>query len=185
MGRFRANANIPAAFAQGKYFAGIEGAIGIEGVVDAAHELEVGIGEEERHELGFFHADAVFAGECAADFDAIAHAFGGGFQGALELCSAAGIVEHDGVQIAVAGVENVADLKAVLIADLADAAEGLRKFRTGYDAVEDVIAGGQAAERAESVLAAFPEEVAFGVVAGDADFAGMMRVAHFGDGYEI
>src|SRR5713226_8451646 len=144
----------------------IEGGIGIEGVVDAAHEIEIGIGEEERHKLGFFHADAVLAGERAADFDAIADDFGGGPEGAFELLFVARIEEHDGVEVAVAGVEDVADLKAELIADLADAAQSLRKFRTGNDTVEDVIAGGQAAERAESVFAAFPEEVAFGVVAG-------------------
>jgi hypothetical protein len=176
-----ADADFAAAFAEGKDFAGIEGGIGIEGVVDAAHEIEVGVGEEERHELGFFHADAVLAGESAANFDAIADDFGGGLQGALELRGVAGIVEHDGMQVAVAGVENVSDLKAILIADLPDAAESLGKFRTGNDAVEDVIAGGQAAECAESVLAAFPEKVAFGVVARDADFAGVMGAADFCD----
>jgi hypothetical protein len=176
-----ADTDFAAAFAEGEDFAGIEGGIGIEGVVDAAHEIEVGVGEEERHELGFFHADAVLAGERAADFDAIADDFGGGFEGALELRGVAGIVEHDGVQVAVAGVENVSDLKAILIADLLDAAQSLRKFRTRNDAVEDVIAGGQAAECAESVFAAFPEEVAFGVIAGDADFSGVMGIADFGD----
>ncbi len=176
----RANADFAAAFAEGEDFAGIEGGIGIEGIVNAAHEIEVGVGEEERHELGFFHADAVFSCESAADFDAIADDFRGGLQGALELRGVAGIVKYDGMQVAVAGVEDVTDLKAVLIADLPDAAKGLRKFRTGNDAVEDVIAGGQAAKRAESVLAAFPEEVAFGVVARDADFAGTMGIANFG-----
>src|SRR6266478_1239164 len=166
---------------QGEDFAGVEGGIGIEGVVDAAHEIEVGVGLEERHELGFFHADAVLAGERAADFDAIADDFGGGLEGAFELLFVARIEEHDGMEVAVAGVKNVADLKAVLIADLLDAAESLRELRTGNDAVEDVIAGGQAAERAESVFAAFPEEIALGVVAREADFAGVMPGADFGD----
>ena len=149
--------------------------------MDAAHEIEVGVGEEERHKFGFFHADAVLAGKRAANFDAITDDFGGGHEGPFELSFVTRIEENDGVQVAVAGVKDVADLKAVLIADLPDAAQSLRKFRTRNDAVEDVIARGQAAERAESVLAAFPEEVAFGVVAGDADLAGMMRVADFGD----
>ncbi len=177
----RADADFAAAFAQGEDFAGVEGGIGIEGVVDAAHEIEIDIGEEERHELGFFHADAVLAGERAADFDAIADDFGGGLEGAFELLFVARIEEHDGMEVAVAGVKNVADLKAVLIADLLDAAESLRELRTGNDAVEDVIARGQAAECAESVFAAFPEEVAFGVVAGKADFSGVMCGADFGD----
>ena len=177
----RADADFAAAFAEWEDFAGIEGGVGIEGVVDAAHEIEVGIGKEERHEFGFFHADAVFAGKSAANFDAIADDFGGGFQGALELHGVAGIVEDDGMQVTVPGVEDVADLKAVLIADLSDAAQSLREFRTRNDAIKDVIAGGQATERAESVLAAFPEEVALGVVAREADFAGTVRVANFCD----
>jgi len=41
-----------------------------------------------------------------------------------------------GCKVAVAGVEDVADLKAVLIADLPDAAQSLRKFRTRDDAVK-------------------------------------------------
>ena len=72
-------AGFAAAFAEEEDFAGIEGGVGIEGVVDAAHEIEVGLGEEERHKFGFFHADAVFAGKRATDFDSIADDFGGGF----------------------------------------------------------------------------------------------------------
>jgi len=51
------------------------------------------------HKFGFFHADAVLAGKRAADFDAIADDFGGGFQGALELRGVAGIVEYDGCRL--------------------------------------------------------------------------------------
>ena len=108
-------AGFAAAFTERENFAGIERALGIEGVVDAAHEIEVGVGEEKRHEFAFFHADAVFAGEAAADFDAIANDFGGGLHGALELRVVAGIVENDGVKIAVAGVKDVADVEAVLV----------------------------------------------------------------------
>src|SRR6266705_2870852 len=150
--------------------------------MDAAHEIEVGVGEKKRHELALFHADAVLAGERPADFFAIADDFSGGFKGAFELGGITRIVEDDGVQVAVAGVKNIADLKAVLLADLLDAAQRLRKFRTRNNAVENVIAGGKAAERAEGVFAAFPEEFAFGRVAGDTNFAGAMRVANFSDG---
>ena len=127
--------------------------------MDAAHEVEVSVGEYEGHELGFFHADAVFAGERAADFEAVVDNFGGGLHGAFELGGVAGVVEDDGMQIAVAGVENIADLKTELRADFLDAAEGLRKFRTRNHAVEDVAAGSEAAERTEGVFAAFPEKL--------------------------
>lgn len=178
----RADADFAAAFAEGKDFAGIERSVRIEGVVDAAHEIEIGVGEKERHELRFFHADAVLAGKRAADFDAVTDNFGGGSQGAFELRFVAGIVKNDGMKIPVAGVENVADVKTVVRADFLDAAERLRKFCAGNDAVENVVAGSKAAESAESVFAAFPEEFALGVVASDADFAGVMSVADFGDG---
>ena len=150
--------------------------------MDAAHEIEISVGEKKRHEFALFHTDAVLAGERPADFHAIADDLGGGFEGAFELRGIPGIVEDDGVQVAVAGVENIADLKAVLLADLLDAAQRLRKFRTRNNAVENVIAGSKAAERAESVFAAFPEEFAFGRVAGDTNFTGAMRVANFSDG---
>ena len=176
------NANFAAAFAEGEDFAGVEGGIGIEGVVDAAHEIEIGVGENERHELGLFHADAMFAGERAADFEAVADDLGGGLHSAFELRGIARIVEDDGVEVAVTGVKNIADLKAELRADLLNAAKGLRKLRTRDDAIEDVIAGREAAECSESVLAPFPEEFALGIVAGKANFAGVMRVANLDDG---
>src|SRR4029077_2735127 len=180
-----ARADFAAAFAQWEDLAGVEGGIGSKGVVNAAHEVEISVGEEERHELGFFHANAVFAGERAADFDAVADDFGGGFEGAFELSSVTGIEKDDWVEIAVASVENIADLKAVLIADFADTAKGLGKFRTGDYAVENVIARSQTTKRAERVFAAFPEEIAFGGIAGEADFAGVMRVANFDDGERL
>ena len=179
------DADFAAAFAEGEDFAGVERRIGVERVVDAAHEGEVGVREEEGHELGFFHADAVFTGQRAANFNAMADDFGGCLKGAFELFFVAGIEEHNGMQVAVAGVENIADLKAVLIADLADAAQSLGKFGTRDHTVEDVVAGGQAAEGTESVFAAFPKKVAFGIVAGEPNFAGTMGVAHFGDGRSL
>src|SRR4029077_3163726 len=120
---------------------------------------------------GFFHTHAVFSGERATDFEAVADDFGGGLHGAFELRGVARIVKDDGVEVAVAGMKNVADLKTELCADLLDAAKGLRQFRTRDDAVENVIAGSETAKRTESILAAFPEELALGIVAGDADFA--------------
>ena len=43
----------------------------------------------------------------------------------------AGIVEHDGVQVAVPGVKDVADLKAVSITDLPDVARACGSFERG------------------------------------------------------
>ena len=176
------DADFAAAFAEGEDFAGVERTIGIEGIVDAAHEVEIGVGKKKGHEPGLFHADAVLAGERAADFHAVANDFGGSLHGALELTFVAGIVKNNGMKIAVAGVEDVANVEAVLRADFADATKRLRKLGAGNDSVENVVAGGEAAESAEGVFAAFPEEFALGVVAGEANFAGVMQIANFGDG---
>jgi hypothetical protein len=124
----RLEARLAATFAEGEYFAGIERAFRIERVVNAAHEYEIGVIEEERHEFAFFHTDAVFAGEAAADFDAVADDFGRGLHGALELLVVADIVENDGMEVAIASVKDVADVEAELSADFLDATESLRKF---------------------------------------------------------
>ena len=178
----RFEARLAAAFAERKDLSGIQRTLRIECVVDAAHEIEVGIVEQERHKLAFFHPDTVFAGEAAADLDAVTNDFGRSFQSALELLVVAEIVENDGVEIAVASVENVADVESELSADFLDAAERLREFRTRNDAVENVDAGGDAAEGSEGILAALPEQVALFVVASDADLARFVGAADFVDG---
>src|SRR5256884_985286 len=183
--RARTGANFAAAFAEREDLAGIEQTSGIEGVVDAAHEVEIGVGKRKRHQLGLFHADAVFAGECATNFHAIADDFRGGLHGMFELPPIARIVENDGMKVAVAGVENIANVETISRADLADAAKRLRKFGARNDAVENIVAGSEAAKSAKGVLAAFPEKFAFGVVAGKADFAGVVGVRNFPDGSSL
>src|SRR5713226_7259205 len=122
----RTDASFAAAVAEGEDLSGIEERGGIECVVDAAHEREVRVGKDERHELAFFHADAMLTGERAAQINAMANDFGGRFDGAAELGGIAGIEENDGMQVAVAGVKNVADGEAVFLADFIDVAKGLR-----------------------------------------------------------
>ena len=186
-GRFRAgtDADFAAALAEREDFARVERAIGIESVVDAAHEVEVRVGKKQGHKFGLFHADAVLAGKRAADFDAIANDFGGGLHGALELTFVAGIVKNYRMKVAVASVEDVADVEAIAGADFTDVAERLGKFGAGNDAIENVVACGETPESAEGVFAAFPEEFAFGVVAGEAHLARVMRVADLGDGNRL
>src|SRR5713226_10482606 len=86
------------------------------------------------------------------------------------------------MQVAVTGVKNVADGEAVFLSNFVDVAKGLRKFRTRDDAVENVVAGSETAERAEGVFAALPEELALLVIASDANFAGAVQIANIGYG---
>src|SRR5215472_18294294 len=127
----------------------------------------------------------MLAGERATNSHAVADDFGRGLHGVFKLPLIARIVENNGMKVAVARVENIANVEAVSRADLADAAKGLRKFGARNDAVEDVVAGSEAAKRAKGVLAAFPEKFAFGSVAGEADFTGMVGVRNFGDRFSL
>jgi len=181
----RGDADFAAAFAEREDFAGVERAVGIKSVVNAAHEIEVGVGKKKRHELGLFHANAMLAGERAAHFHAVADDFGGGLHGAFELTFVAWIVENDGMKVAIPGVEDIAYIEAVARADFPDMAKRLRKFGARDNAVEDIVAGGEAAESTEGILAAFPEKFAFRVVAGEAHSAGVVQVANLGDSHRL
>ena len=149
--------------------------------MDAAHKIEIRVGEKKRHQLGLFHADAVLAGKRAADFHAIANDFGGGLHGAFELAFVARVVKNDGMKVAIASVKNIANVEAVARADFADMAKRLWKFGARNDAVKDVVAGGEAAESAKSVFAAFPQKFAFGIVPSETNFARVVRFADVGD----
>ena len=99
----------------------------------------------------------------------------------LELLLVARVKKNDGMEIAVAGVKNIADFEAVLAADFTDAAQGGRKFRARDHAVLRVVGGRKASHGAEGVLAALPEKIAFARIFGDAHFARAMQPADFGD----
>ena len=181
----RADMNFSAAFLRRKNFLGIQQALRIEGVAHAAHHVEFGFGEEQRHQAIFFHAYAVFASDGAAHFYAVLNDFVGGGDDAAELGFVARVKKNEWVKVAVARVKNIADLEAVLHADFIDAADGGGKFGAGDDAVLHVISGREAADGPESVFAAFPEEVAFLGIAGYADFAGVMGAADVGDFFGV
>ncbi len=92
--------------------------------MNAAHQIKIGVAEKQRHEFIFFHAHAVFAGQRATQLDAIAEDFMGGGDGVFKLPRIARIVENDGMQVAVAGMEDIADGEAVLLADPRESAAG-------------------------------------------------------------
>jgi hypothetical protein len=173
--------NFAAALCRRENFGGIEEARWVECVANAAHEAEIRFAEEKRHEAILLHADSMFSGDRAAHFDAELDDFVGGGDGAAELFGDARVEEDDGMQVAITGVEDISDFEAVLAADFLDAAKSGGQFGAGDDAVLDVIRGGKAADRAEGVFAALPEEITLGRIAGDADFTRMVRAADIGD----
>src|SRR6516165_11205968 len=100
----------------GNTFGGIEQPIRIERALHPHLLGDVGGGELDAHQLAFLDADAVLAGEAPAELDAELEDLGAAHLGALELRPVIGIVEDQGMQIAVAGMENVGDVEAIALA---------------------------------------------------------------------
>src|ERR1700728_168776 len=107
--------------------------------------------------MDFFHADAVFAGDGAADVDAELEDFLGRAQRVLDLVLIPFIVKKDRMHVSVAGVEDVGDEQTVLAADFADALQDLDQLAAGNAGILRAIAVAYASDGAEGVFADFPE----------------------------
>src|SRR5262249_25169133 len=118
---------------------GVEGAARIEGVLESGHRGEVFAGEDEGQVVAFFGADAVLAGEGAADLDAIGQDLLAGAEDPFDVAFAVAVEEHERVEIAVAGVENVGDAEVEVARDLADALQRGGEFGAGNDGVVQVV----------------------------------------------
>ena len=100
----------------GKTLPGIEQAAVVEGAFEPLLLGEIGLGEHRRHQVALLHADAMLAGEHAADLDAELEDIRAECLRSLELARLVGVVENQRVQIAVAGVEDVGDAQPVVLA---------------------------------------------------------------------
>src|SRR5215203_5253999 len=87
------------------------------------------------------------------------------------------VVENQGMQIPIPGVEDVCDPQAVPPGELGDLAKDCRELRARDDAVLDVVVVGDAAHSTECGLASLPEEGAFVVVLGHPDLCGLVLLA--------
>src|SRR5262245_3170042 len=107
----------------------------IECTLEALHESKISHGENEWHEVGFLQADAVLAGDRPTDIGADLHDLGARLDHPRLFTRLARIVEDVGMEVAVAGVEHVADAEARGGDDLVHAAEHVRQLRARDDAV--------------------------------------------------
>jgi hypothetical protein len=92
-----------------EYLAGVEQAFGVKGAFQALLLVEIDLGEHDRHQIAFFNAHAMLAGQHTANFDAERENFRAEFLGLLQFARHIGIVENERMQIAVAGVKHVGD----------------------------------------------------------------------------
>ena len=79
----------------------------IETGLDALLRLEVRSVEHARHQIALFDTDAVLAAQNAAYFDAQPQDFGTQFFGFFQVAAPIAVVEHQGVQVAIAGVKDI------------------------------------------------------------------------------
>ena len=77
----------------------------------------------------------MLAGKGPAELDAISNDFMRGGDGIFKLLCVARIVEDDGVQIAVAGMKNIADGEAVFLPDELNLLQSLGEFGTRDNAI--------------------------------------------------
>src|SRR3954454_11237419 len=99
---------------------GVGQPVGVERAAQLLERGEVGLGEHLRHVALLVDADAVLAGDRTARLDAGEHDLARQLLGALGLALA---VADQRVEVAVAGVEDVADLQPVLLGQRVDALE--------------------------------------------------------------
>jgi hypothetical protein len=116
-------APLGAAVQFGHGLAGVEQGVGIERGLHVVEARQFRGGELGAHLPDFLQADAVLAGDGAADLDAqfenlAAEGFGPG-----EFAGLVGVEQDQRMQVAVAGVEYVGDRQTVFRAQLADAFE--------------------------------------------------------------
>src|SRR5471032_2090791 len=78
-------------------FAGVEQTIGVESAFEAQLLVEIDGVEHHRHEVALLDADAMLAGEDAADLDAHPQDVGAERLGAFELARLVGVVENERV----------------------------------------------------------------------------------------
>jgi hypothetical protein len=95
-----------------------------------------------------------------------------GREHAGDLAAIALVEEDDRMDVAVAGMKDVADPELVALGGRRDAAEDLRHARPRDDAVLGAVVRCEAADRPEGALPALPEQGALGVVPSDADLLG-------------
>ena len=76
-------------------------------------------------------------------------------------------VEKDiGVQIAVAGVEDISDFKTITLTDFGDFSHDLGQPATRHYSILNIVIGRQGPQRAKGLLAPFPQELPLGLALG-------------------
>ncbi len=94
---------------------GLSRAGGIEGAFDAHLLREIDLVEHLAHQIALFDADAMLAGQHAADRDAKPQNIGAERLGPLDVAVVRRVIENQRMQIAVAGMKHIGDAQPMLV----------------------------------------------------------------------
>src|ERR1051325_10675825 len=117
------------------------------------------------------------------DRDAMRHDLAPGLMRLVYLLWIANVEKNARVQVAVAGVEDVADAQSVFLGNAIDEPQHRRNLRARDNAILCVIRRRESAERREGILAALPQKQAFLLRRRAPDFAGLHLHADLPDGF--
>ena len=140
--------------------------------------------ELDAHLTDLLDPHPVLAGDGPSDLHTQLQDLAAQFLGALQLSGVVGVVKDQGVQVAVAGVEDVGHRQSVFLGQFRRAAQYLGQEAAGDGPVHAVVVRGQAAHRGEGGLASLPEAQPLGGVLGGADLcraACQQKLSHRGD----
>src|SRR4051812_29382923 len=114
----------------------------------------------------------MFAGDAAAEIDALAKDFIARFQHAFDLFSISFIEQQDWVNVAIPRVEHVDDANSVFHAAGDDELKNLRELCSRDDTVLSTVTGTEPPDCAEGLLAALPQQQSLFRGIGLSNFAG-------------
>lgn len=154
--------------------------MGIEGAFDGEEEVVTAVAELEFEVVALGFADAVFAGDGAAEVDGELEDFSEGVFDPGHFDGVAFVGEDGGVEVAVAHVAEVGDAELVFFADGLDAFDHADEFAAGDGGVFEDGGGADAGEGAEGGAAGGGEFETLGFVGGAADGSGVVAT---GDGF--
>ena len=114
-------AQLGAAAQHGKHLPWIQQQIGVKGAFESLLVRQVRFAEHLGHQVALLDADAVLAGQHAADLDAQPQDVAAEGLGTLELTRLIGIVKNQWVQIAIARVKDIRYTQTIMSRELRNA----------------------------------------------------------------
>src|SRR5271165_2958570 len=115
------DSNLPASFAQRKNLPRIQRRIWIECIVHPPHQRKIRIAEQQSHQLIFLHPDTVLSRQRSAHLDARANDLSSSGNGILKLLRVSRVIQHDRMQVSIAGMKNIADIESVSLPNFLNA----------------------------------------------------------------